>query len=385
MPGLSRPGARAARRRYRLVRADGERGAVAVIVAVLMAGGVLLGMGAITVDAGQIYAERAQLQNGADAAALAVAQTCAKSAAACDVSAGSTGTAAVYAGKNAADGKASISAICGVTGYGGISACPASNGKISDCPAAPATGTKYVDVHTDTLTTGGSHLLPPVFSRALAGNSAYNGPNVKACARATWGSPRTATTVAFTMSYCEWKNATSSGTSYAPAPPYPPNPAASYDKSIQLHGTGSACTGSPAGWDLPGGFGWLVDSTGNCGVVVDVTLTYPDDTGASAGNSCKTALQNARTAHTQVFIPVYDGYQANGSNGTYHLKGFAAFVVTGYNLPGLSAASWLTGTSYCKGSAKCVYGFFTRALLPPSALGTVTGTDLGGNAVSLTG
>jgi Flp pilus assembly protein TadG len=386
MPGLTRRLTRSLGRRLRLVATGRDRGAVSALVAVLLGGGVLLGMGAVVVDAGQIYAERAQIQNGADAAALAVAQGCAVSAAKCDVSTGTGATAATYAGRNANDGTTGVTLVCGSTGYAGVAACPGSTGRLIDCPAAPATGTRYVDIHTATLTSGGSTLLPPVFARALAGNAGFDGTNVKACARASWGSPRGAATAAFTMSYCEWTAATSGGTSYAAPPPYPPNPVppASADRTIQLHGTGSACAGSPSGWDLPGGFGWLADTTGSCGITVDATLTYADNTGASAGNTCKTLLQTARTNRTQLFVPVYDGYQGNGNNGTYHLKGFAAFVVTGYNLPGLSSASWLTGTAYCKGSAKCVYGYFTRALLPPSALGTVN-ADLGGISVSLSG
>ena len=38
---------------------------------------VLIGVGALVIDSGALYAERRQLQNGADAAALAVAQDCA--------------------------------------------------------------------------------------------------------------------------------------------------------------------------------------------------------------------------------------------------------------------------------------------------------------------
>ncbi len=43
----------------------------------LIGGGVLTGMGALVVDVGQLYQERAELQNGADAAALGVAKSCA--------------------------------------------------------------------------------------------------------------------------------------------------------------------------------------------------------------------------------------------------------------------------------------------------------------------
>ncbi len=64
----------AMRRLMRRLRA--ERGATATVVAFALI--PLLGAGAIAVDVGALYAERAQLQNGVDAAALAIAATCAK-------------------------------------------------------------------------------------------------------------------------------------------------------------------------------------------------------------------------------------------------------------------------------------------------------------------
>jgi Flp pilus assembly protein TadG len=51
-----------------------ERGAVAVVVAISMV--VLMGFVAISVDVGSIYSDRQQLQNGADAGALAIAESC---------------------------------------------------------------------------------------------------------------------------------------------------------------------------------------------------------------------------------------------------------------------------------------------------------------------
>ena len=49
-----------------------ERGAAGVLVAVMML--AIIGAGALAVDMGQIYAERAALQNGADAGALAAVE-----------------------------------------------------------------------------------------------------------------------------------------------------------------------------------------------------------------------------------------------------------------------------------------------------------------------
>ncbi|MDQ0118672.1 pilus assembly protein TadG-related protein [Pseudarthrobacter sp902506025] len=54
---------------------ESECGAVAVIVALMMV--VLNGCGALAVDFGMLYAQKAQLQGGADAAALAIAHDCA--------------------------------------------------------------------------------------------------------------------------------------------------------------------------------------------------------------------------------------------------------------------------------------------------------------------
>src|SRR3954447_8949498 len=55
-----------------------ERGAVAIIVALIMVG--LLGFTALAVDVAAAWSEKKQLQNGADAGALAIAQACAKGA-----------------------------------------------------------------------------------------------------------------------------------------------------------------------------------------------------------------------------------------------------------------------------------------------------------------
>ena len=71
-----RQGGDAVRRLETAGTADGERGGISVLVAILMV--ALLGFAAVAVDVGMLYAERTQLRNGADAAAIAVAQKCAR-------------------------------------------------------------------------------------------------------------------------------------------------------------------------------------------------------------------------------------------------------------------------------------------------------------------
>src|SRR5262249_30110205 len=183
-----------------------DRGAIGVLVAILLSAGVLTGLAALVVDVGQVYAERSQLQNGADAGALAVAKSCAQGACA-------PGNAANYANANSADGVSAVDLVCG---SGSLGACPPSTGALTDCPPAPPAGTNYVDVHTSTLTAGGSTLLPTAFAKTLLGNQNYNGTSVFACAQAEWGPPSASGGLAVTFSACEWDQAPSDGTVFAP-------------------------------------------------------------------------------------------------------------------------------------------------------------------------
>jgi Flp pilus assembly protein TadG len=359
----------------RLLRRD-ERGVVAVLVGLLI-GGVLLGLGALVIDVGQLYAERAQLQNGADAAAIAVAKSCVNST--CTAS-GALSTAVTYAGENAQDGVAGVSQVCG---SGALGACPASTGAMTDCPAAPASGLGYVDVHTATATSGGGTVVAPVLAQNLLGNGNYAGTTVMACAQAAWGGPSSANTVAFAISACSWDSWTTNGTNFAPAPPTVPS--SSFDHQLNLSNLGnkSNCTGEPSGSDGAGAFGWALDQTGTCGIFTN-SATFPADTGASAGSTCHTALIAARASRKAIFLPVYTTETGTGSNTVLALKGFAAFVVTGYSLPSFSASDWLNSSNNTC-SFKCIDGYFTKALIPASGGTSTTGTYLGAAVIGITG
>jgi Flp pilus assembly protein TadG len=351
-----------------------DRGVVGVLVGLLI-GTVLLGLGALVIDVGQLYHERSQLQSGADAAAVAVAKgcvlgTCANSSA--------MSTAVTYASKNAKDGLAGVPLVCG---SGALGTCSTSTGTMTDCPAAPASGVNYVDVHTATATSGGGTLVTPVFARALLGNENYTGTQVLACAQAQWGGPTAAQTIAFAISACEWDAATSLGTVYAQPPPAVPP--ASYDQVLKVHTTaGSGCSTEPAGSDAPGNFGWTDDPTGTCAISVSGD-TFGGDPGASASNACKAALATAQANRSVVYIAVYTKITGTGAGSVYTLKGFAAFVVTGYHLPGASASDWLNPANDCNGSDKCINGYFTRGLVPGAS--SPGGAYLGAAVIRITG
>lgn len=374
-------------RRVRAVRGREDVGAVAVLVTVLLAGGVLLGMAALTIDVGSLYGERRQLQNSADAGAFSLAQDCATQAATCTTSGASI--AGLVDDNDTSDGVSDITGICIRMGGVSTGACGPGAGGLSDCLPAPAGLDHYVEVRTATRTSGGGTLLPPVFAQTIV--DGYSGTRVGACSRVAWGGPAAlSSAIPLTISNCEFQHYVGTPPNYAPPPPYPPAvgaswPAASYEHVIFFHDSTEAlagrCPAGPAGSDDPisGGFGWLESTT--CVVTSDVADWFDDSPGTSPGNDCR-ASDFAASYGQLVDIPIYDGTNGlNGANGKYHIKGYAAFVLTGYYLGGqYRKPSLMTGQLPCgqapmTGSQRCISGFFTQDLSPTS--GTIGGPAMG--------
>lgn len=345
----------------------GDRGAVAMIVALLLGSGVLLGMAALVVDVGNIYVERTQLQSGADAGAVKVAQVCAT-----DPSCAATVTAVArrYANANSADNRSAVSVVCGRGG--GLAACPAPASGLADCVgAAPGTG-DYVEVHTSTLEPDGSTVLPPAFAQAVV--SGYRGTTFTACSRAAWGPPL-AGRLALTMSACDWNRYTRNGAGF-PDPPV--------EQLVFPHDEPAAGTCRPPGQpaDIPGGFGTLTDPRDDCRVAVAVNQAYNGDHGHVSA-PCRAVLADARTSGRPLLIPIFGPVGGTGAAPRYTIAGFATFMVTGWNLPGSRARSTLTGRSSCDSSTTCILGYFTRATVPGG--GPTGGPDLGAYTVGLVG
>jgi Flp pilus assembly protein TadG len=364
-------------RRWARVSAARDRGGVAILVTVVLGGGVLLGAAAVVIDVGQLYAEREQLQSGADSAAMAVAQNCIRNPATCG---NQNGAALTYANGNAKDGTSAVTAVCGRAT--GLPTCPAPAGTRADCMGGPPAAGNYAEVRTATRMADGSTLLPPTFAASLLGNDSYRGKQLAACARVAWGPPRSATGLAVTLSTCDWNQMTGGRAGYWPRGTVPP---VSAEGILYLHSSGEAntCAAGPSGWDAPGGFGWLDEPNDNCMATVSASGTFDGNTGLSASATCKAVLQDLYATHRPVLLPIYDGVRGQGSNTVYHLAGFASFVMTGYYLPGISMPSWLSGRRLCSGSDKCLYGYFTTAILPQVGdFGTV---DYGTNILKVVG
>jgi Flp pilus assembly protein TadG len=360
-----------------------EKGAVAIIVAILFGFGVMVGAGALTIDVGNINAERRQLQNGADAASLSAAADCAKGA----CPAPGNANLATLVNSNAADGHTKVARVDGglaVCGSGpGLTACSTDpdTKNLQECPAAtiPSGAKGNVRVYTQTLDASGTKtILPYSFGAAIAG--AGTGANQQTCAGAAWGPGPGGKMLPTTFSQCEWLAATAGGLSYAPKPPYTPPLPTGFERKILL--SDSSVSGPPAcktwlGHDLPGGFGW-VTGTSTCEAVITGSSWMDVSTGtAVTDNSCKTIIP--ADLYSVVHIPVFDcmdpvgNYvmatsadcrmdKVTGTKAWYHVAGFAAFYLTGWKLNGMTDQAPLNSANTCTGGQTCLYGWFTQDL-----------------------
>lgn len=345
------------------MRRRDERGAVAVFVSVSLI--ALMGFGALVIDLGAVYQEKRELQNGADAAALAIAKDCANGDCGSYLS-----TAEAYADDNALDGESDVLEVCGTAT--GLPAC-------DDPPEAPD-GAKYVKVVTSTRdAAGGGDEVPFGFAKVLG----QNGKTVETSAVAGMGSPSGLTSaLPLTISLCEYEAYTALG--FAPPPPY--TGAWPLETTLFFHDTtgASPCPSGPAGSDLPGGFGWL-DVSSDCTATTSAGDWFDDKTGRPPPNGCDPADLTSLVGKV-IYVPVFDEVNGlSGTNGAYHMGGYAAFYMTGFFILGqYKYASLVTSLFPCSGQRSCISGFFIQSLASaPGA--TFGGEDMGVTIVKMIG
>ncbi|HEY3408455.1 MAG TPA: pilus assembly protein TadG-related protein [Propionicimonas sp.] len=266
-----------------------ERGAVAVVVAVWMV--VLMGFAALTIDLGGAYSDRQQLQNGADAGALAIAQSCQSGA--CADSAGRASTvlkADSFVKLNKLDGQ--------------------------------ATGAAEVDWTAGTVKVTASSTHSNWFAPVLGIPTTA----VSATALSKWGWVSGGNTLPLTFSLPCFDAATGG---WDPVTGLP-----KFDTTVVIHLKEKTCT-FPAHNEVPGGFGWL--SGTDCVAKVLAGNWVITDPGLDTPSSCKdfdwTTLQNKT-----VVVPIFDEFTGTGQNAQYKIKGLAALTITGYCFG--SGAGW---------------------------------------------
>lgn len=312
-----------------------ERGTAGVTVAVMML--ALIGAGAMAVDVGQIYAERAQLQNGADAGAIAVAKSCKEGP--CNPA-----LAAGLADSNSNDDASTASTDLSVAGL--------------------------VTVTTSTRN-GSSSFLTNLFASAIDA-----GP-VTVGAQATAGvfPPGSGSGFPLALSDNCYNLSSASETADVQKISYKP---------------GGTCTG-PSGTEIPGGWGWL-DQDAPCSASTEVGTTgMGSDPGNNPPNECTTILTSWRDTllgggEVKVPFPVFNTSSGTGNTGTFNIIGYATFSIWGWKFgnngvyefrnntsdPGMTAALACSG-----GNDRCIIGQFVKFVSIGSGADAPGGADLG--------
>ena len=281
---------------------DRERGATAVVFALLLV--PMLGFAAIAVDIGALYAERARLQVGADAAAIAVAQDCSRG--------------------NCGDMLATAQALITANDTTGTAARPVLS---SDPLSVTVTGGLPVE-----------HWFAPVIG--------HDSTRVSATATVGWGGPSGGTAVLpLTFSWCEFEQQTHGGL-----------PSGELVRTIYFTKTSqtTGCTG-PSNLQVPGGFAYLDTDPGACAATTGIHGQWFSKTGNSVPSVCSESDFSGWLGRT-VLLPLFEESGSSGNNAWYRVYGYAAFRLTGYHLAPHNSST----PTPCGGNDRCVAGYFTR-------------------------
>lgn len=356
-------------RRLKDAQNEQERGAAGVLVAVTML--VLIGAGALAVDVGQIYAERAQLQNAADSGALAVVEACYESPCSQDDAETIAGS---LANANSNDGESNVAEV--------------------DLSVA-----NHVTVRTTTQS-GSNSFLTKMFASALDAPAV----TVGAHATATFLYPPTGVSVLpLVFATCEFvddgqphKILTHSGSVGGPGPDKEGPAKESDDKGKGKEKDDSAETGpknpadcnstNPSGQIVPGGFAWL---NPNRDVECEVRATVGEWSDGSEGlaipTECKDVFDPDATPSLKdrtVALPVYaytcEGMdKCTGSHTKYMIEKWAGFKIERWNFPG---HSYDPSPGVFAGGETGLYGTFVGYAADP-ALFTGGSSTPNGNVV----
>ncbi|AUI49656.1 TadE/TadG family type IV pilus assembly protein [Arthrobacter crystallopoietes] len=324
-----------------------DRGTTAVIVAILLV--ILLGFAAIVIDIGRIFAERSQLQNGADSAALSVAYSCGDDSDSLDCNP-SSHSAVDVANANALDGLSNL--VVNVDKSSGVVKVEARAREVGQTPG----------------------FISMTFARVIGQDAVA----VTASATAMWGNPvKGLPPFPVVFSKCEIQSV----------------------ESLQLvrfrqQGTFSpGCAGGP-----PGGFGNLDQLDGRCEANVDISqLAAGSSTGNGVPANCSDLLKSWATSiqggeYPIGLFPVYDSVSESGSKAIYNLTGFAAFEIHGWKLkqggsekyPELFRADYYTGLKCDKDCIGVIGKFVRHVSLDENFTVGTGGKDMGAYLVRLT-
>jgi len=331
-------------RRHSELRQGGEandRGATAILVGLLLV--VLLGFAALGVDLGALWSDKKQLQNGADAGALAIAQACAG---------GNCGaynaTATSLASQNKLDANATVESVALDTGAATVTVTTVSTRRHWFAPVIGQSSSLVRSRATAAWSNGGASTLPIAFSLCafwLQTSGTYGAP------------PDTSKTYTLTLK--------------------------SKDDAEDFTNPPVSCAGvtNAAHNEVSGGFGWLdPTSTSPCEAKINSAGNVGSDPGAS--QPCNLDLEGLK--NRVVLVPIFDRAGGSGSNAWYHIMAFAAFRVTAFCLPQGEFNVGTCNASVHPDSGRRILGKFVTWVTLDSASSGGTTPDMGIRFVKLT-
>lgn len=301
-----------------------------------------------------MYAEKAQLQNGADATALAIAGECAKGV---NCPTAMSDPDNLLADANANDDTSGIFSVTQPTG-------------------------SSVRVETNAQAAGSTDdSFGLYFARILGHESSI----IHAAAVAAWGAPSGATTLPWTISQCVFEKYLSpsqlaelTSTGSFTGDPIPTHVLLRYDENTPDY---PGCV--PQNGYAEGGFGWL-DRDSGCSADIDLAeAEVGNDPGNDFPSECTGII--ATLTNEPILIPIFETATGTGQHATYGLVGFIAFQVTGYKFGGGPSLTNLDPAApSCTGNCRGIQGFFTRYVSLAEGLATTGGTpNFGATAVWL--
>jgi hypothetical protein len=252
-------------------------------------------------------------------------------------------------------------------------------------------------------------VLPPTFARAIAGNSGYSGTEVGACSRAyyqpytpppppeptptptipatpttppTSGPTPTPTTPVtpsppptnpawskgILVSLCEWQQITANGTKVYD---YDAKSTASMVSVFRQHeqlaaGSGSANCPVPRTNTTPNGYDFLPTKSGDpCHNWVSVGTTTSARSVKSGEEGCVGGLTTSAKNKIPLTFTIYDTVTGAPGHFQYHIVGVSGFVITGFRFANAQVDSVVGPSNLCKGSEKCIYGYFSDKYIKP--------------------
>jgi Flp pilus assembly protein TadG len=279
-------------------RRTDERGAVAVMVAILMV--LVMGLAALSLDSGNGWQTRRALVTATDSAALAAAQTYAENGNGC------AGVPATFVHANVSE--ASVTG-CSLTTLGpGAAAVTVQAETPLHYTFAGIIGVSDRDVHSSTTAAYGQ----PLGVTGLRPLGLCNA----SVAYQQWLASGMTTPFEATINY--GKNAPSDCGANVPG-----------NWGVQDFDGGANSNNDTKDW-IVDGYPGLVTAPGS----------IPGDTGAFS-NSLSSALDTLVASGAPFQLPVFDSAAGNGSNAQFHVIGFVTVVLLDFKATGNADSRWL--------------------------------------------